>query len=80
MAFDQTGVKPEPEPELEPETGPDFLQDLNKTFGEGVLTTALREDLEALANFSDADLESKGLTRSRVERAIRRKHIQTLYG
>ncbi len=75
MAFDQTNSEPSNE-----DPTPDFLKDLSKVFAKGELTNALKEDLETLASFSDTELENKGLTRSRVERAVRRKHIQSLYG
>lgn len=72
MAFDQT-------PDGGANGGSDFLKQLSDVFAEGDLTKALREDLQVLSAMSDADLTSKGLTRSRVERAVRRKHIQSLY-
>jgi len=75
MAFDQTNSDHHADEPL-----PDFLKNLNRVFATGDLTNALKQDLETLASLSDADLESKGLTRSRVERAVRRKHIQSLYG
>lgn len=75
MAFDQTQSDREFHPEV-----PGFLKQLNTHFEPGSLTNGLREDLETLAAMSDEALSSKGLTRARVERALRRKHIQSLYG
>lgn len=75
MALDQTLSDYGNEPEV-----PGFLTQLNSHFEPGSLTNGLREDLETLSALTDQELNSKGLTRARVERAVRRKYIQSLYG
>jgi len=75
MALDQTPSENRDEPQA-----PGFLSQLSANFEPGSLTNGLREDLETLADLTDQELTSKGLTRARVERAVRRKYIQSLYG
>lgn len=75
MAFDQPHSNNDPDA---PESN--FLDVLQAQFEPGSLTSGLREDLETLASLSDTELAAKGLSRARVERAVRRKYIQSLYG